>query len=309
MRSAPAALPRVALDATHHLVLLDVDAARARILANDAFMQNLTPLDRQVRMGKSTPVTHAEFVDYVAAQVRAFQPAQIEKLAVMTERVGAALNELGLMDLVPAEIEVVQTSGAEEGFGPIFDLSYTRNHVMYINTRALALISRQLLLHELLHVMCSERPALQERLFASLGFLPVGAPSLRPEHAAIRLTMPENATPRHALRARFEGHSVLAMPLTFVPEPYTSGGMVDVSVSLWGILGPHNDVTALVPIEKLEGWEEQLGKNTQMLASPEEVLAENFVLLVLGKPEPPSPEILTRMLAVLRSEQAVKRGR
>jgi hypothetical protein len=44
---------------------------------------------------------------------------------------------------------------------------------------------------------------------------------------------------------------------------------------------------------------EQIGRNTEYVIHPEEVLADNFALLVLKKANVPSPEILQKMREVL----------
>jgi hypothetical protein len=42
-----------------------------------------------------------------------------------------------------------------------------------------------------------------------------------------------------------------------------------------------------------------VGRNTDYIIHPEEILAENFALLVLGAGNVPSPEVLTRMREAL----------
>jgi hypothetical protein len=54
----------------------------------------------------------------------------------------------------------------------------------------------------------------------------------------------------------------------------------------------------------MDGLFEQIGRNTQYLWHPEEILADNFAILVLGelsaKPlSPPSPEVLERLRPIL----------
>jgi hypothetical protein len=44
---------------------------------------------------------------------------------------------------------------------------------------------------------------------------------------------------------------------------------------------------------------EQVGRNTQYIIHPEEILADNFALLVLGESKIPTPEILQKMREVL----------
>ena len=53
--------------------------------------------------------------------------------------------------------------------------------------------------------------------------------------------------------------------------------------------------------EELSGFFEQVGRNTEYIIHPEEILAENFALLILGKQNLPSPEIVEKMRRVLEN--------
>lgn len=45
----------------------------------------------------------------------------------------------------------------------------------------------------------------------------------------------------------------------------------------------------------VSGYLEQVGENTEVENQPEEILAENFALLVIGKEDVPSPKIIKDM--------------
>ena len=75
--------------------------------------------------------------------------------------------------------------------------------------------------------------------------------------------------------------------------------MIDVATSRWAILNDDGTVRLLAAIEELELLIEQVGQNTGALSGPEEILAENFMLLVLGTPAPRSPEVTARIRAIL----------
>ena len=49
----------------------------------------------------------------------------------------------------------------------------------------------------------------------------------------------------------------------------------------------------------LPGYFDQIGRNTQYIIHPEEILADNFVLMIDEKTSVPSPEILQEMRVVL----------
>lgn len=49
----------------------------------------------------------------------------------------------------------------------------------------------------------------------------------------------------------------------------------------------------------MTGFLEQVGENTNYLIHPDEILADNFVLLVTGKKGVPSPEVVEKLGKVL----------
>ena len=57
----------------------------------------------------------------------------------------------------------------------------------------------------------------------------------------------------------------------------------------------------LLGIEDVSGFWEQVGRNTGYILHPEEILADNFMLMILGVPNQPSPEIIKKMERILRS--------
>jgi hypothetical protein len=62
----------------------------------------------------------------------------------------------------------------------------------------------------------------------------------------------------------------------------------------------------VVGLQQVTGFFEQVGQNTQYVIHPEEILADNFALLVLDMPNVKSPAVLIglrRALAEFRSTQ------
>jgi hypothetical protein len=60
-----------------------------------------------------------------------------------------------------------------------------------------------------------------------------------------------------------------------------------------------NSAPKLVGPQAISGFFEQVGRNTQYIIHPEEILADNFALLILGEQNVPSPEVLEKMRKVL----------
>ena len=55
----------------------------------------------------------------------------------------------------------------------------------------------------------------------------------------------------------------------------------------------------LVEVRSVSGFFEQVGRNTQYVIHPEEILADNFAMLVLGDTNVPSPAILDKIKDIL----------
>src|SRR4030095_244472 len=57
-----------------------------------------------------------------------------------------------------------------------------------------------------------------------------------------------------------------------------------------------------VPVNRVAGFFEKVGRNTSYIIHPEEILAENFTILILGSNKTPSPEIISKMRSILAEE-------
>ena len=61
-----------------------------------------------------------------------------------------------------------------------------------------------------------------------------------------------------------------------------------------------NGETIIIPIEQAEDLYEKIGKNTDYVINPEEVLADNFAFMIVEKKDLPTPEVVNRMKEVLK---------
>ena len=66
---------------------------------------------------------------------------------------------------------------------------------------------------------------------------------------------------------------------------------------------PAGSSPRLVGEQHVSGFMEQVGRNTNYIIHPEEILAENFALLVLKENNVASPEILRKMREVLTGKK------
>ncbi len=299
---------RVPLGREHTLLLLPETLGAERITARDAFLAELSDQDRKLRLGTTEAVSDEALLAFLRAQVRSFSPAQVARLEKAAARVAELAEARGVLALVPREVEIVLTTGDEEGTRE-FDLSYTRASVIYLNARALETFPKQLLAHELMHVICAAHPQLREALYASIGFVPREGIRLSPELEARRVTGPEVPRARHAIVVRHEGAEKHALPLTLArTSANVEGSFLEQIEDAWVLLDAEGVATTLVAPDALEGLSAQIGFNTGYLAGPEEILADNFSLLLFAPDKARSPEVLERIRALLVSAASSARA-
>lgn len=62
----------------------------------------------------------------------------------------------------------------------------------------------------------------------------------------------------------------------------------------------------LIEVNGMTGFFEQVGRNTDYLIHPEEILADNFAILVVGDERIVSPEVINRIKKVLEEAQVAQ---
>ena len=294
---------RIPIDAQAAFLLADVESARTLIARKDGFVTGMSELDRQARLGKSGPVSEDELLTHFKAQVRAFAPQQVERMREAAKAIGAALAREHIVLDLPGDVVVVLTSGFEEA-GVQVGVAYTREGVIYLNERALEEVPTYLLSHELFHVYGHYHPDTREKLYEAIGFMPLGKRIAWPEPIeARRVSSPDSPFAEHAIRVRYQGKEKLAVYVCLADGKEATGpSLFDQASTYYALLDPSEasaeklgaDVE-LANYHSFEGFFEQVGYNTGYLAGPEEILADNFEMLLEHPERARTPELLARM--------------
>ncbi len=281
-----------------------------RILATaDDFLRNLSPFDRSARLRTNGPVTPGQFTNFVASQVLPWNEPELNRLREVSQLVSNRLVNWKLP--LPPTVWLVKTTGAEEG-----DAAYTRGAAIVLPasdaTKEPAELER-ILLHELFHIMSRQNPKLRDALYAQIGFLPCGPVELPADYVVRKLTNPDAPIIEHQLKGRVGDRDIHVMPVLYSRESsyrvgdtrpffaYLEFRLMEIAQSAgdWQVVLRAGQPAFHQPAD-LGNFFEQIGRNTQYIIHPEEVLADNFVLLMQGKQDAPNPEIPTRMAETLR---------
>lgn len=284
-----------------------------RILSTkDTFLERMSPFDRAARMKTDHDVSETEFIKFVKSS--ALEWTEHEKNVVETayKNIQTTIARLSLP--LPDKYYVIKTSGEEEG-----NAAYTRRNSIVLPKNILESSGndlKRILAHELFHISSRNNPKLANLLYETIGFHYCGEIRFPSNIASRKITNPDAPMNNYCIQLRLGKETVWAVPILFsrvprydvsrggeffeylqfsfvlVEQPATSGA----PRILYNSSGPR-----LVSMQQVAGFFDKVGKNTDYIIHPEEILADNFALLALDKHDVNSPEVLSRMQHTLET--------
>ena len=284
------------------------EEGRALLTARDDYVQRLSPFDRSAKLKTDKALSEEEYLARVGQNAVAWSADDQAAVQVALAELAPKINALGLD--WPDEVLFVKTTGAEEG-----QAAYTRANAIFLPPGRLAAAAREglsrLIIHELFHVLSRHNPALRDELYAAIGFQPCGEIDLPPKLARVKITNPDAPVNAHCIRLAVNSEPAWMMPIIYSSaETYNvAAGGEFFKYLKFGFLRLNgepgqpavytDDNTRVLDPKSVTGFFEQVGKNTNYIIHPEEILADNFSFLLLEKPDLPSPEVVAKMKEVL----------
>jgi hypothetical protein len=285
------------------------DEGQGILAADDDFTASLSRFDIQCRLKTSADVTLTDWKQFVVQHVRPWQASEIEMLTQSLRRLEKMFAEF-LLPLPPV-IRLVRTTGDEES-----NAAYTRSAAIVLPAKVMGYSSMQLdrlLAHELFHLVSRHDGAVRAKLYQIIGFELCQPIELPPSLAPRRITNPD--APLIDCTTSLTATS--GKPITVAPVLYASTKGYDAKVgptlfqsllfrllvverrgSRWQPVLTKGEALVLDP-QKEPAFLEQIGKNTNYIIHPDEILADNFVRLVMGDKDVPTPRIIAEMRRVL----------
>jgi hypothetical protein len=291
-------------------VFATIAEGRAVLGARDDYVQANSPLERSAKLNTAEPVSEERFRQHMQNAVQDWTPAQQKNLAPLAERMAGFLR--GARWQMPDRILLVQVDATLEDDSP-----HTRANAIMLPQSFYARgpgMMAYLLAHETFHVLSRNNPALREALYASIGFKRCDTVSIPPAVERLRITNPDAVESRHAITLRYQGQALEVLPYIRFPSEAIDprqGFIRQVQVA-WMPVDRQGGACVVragplergLPPQEYQGLYEQIGRNTEYLFHPEEILADNFTQLFLttmrGSTDTvASPEILDKMRAIL----------
>ena len=286
-----------------------VEEAKAILAKRDVYIEGLSPFEREAKIKKAGPVSTGQFVEFIQDQALEWSD---EEKAKLREVIAAAKPKLAkFAKHLPKRITLIKTTGKDEGGTP-----YTRGTSIILPKRRAGQSAKgleRLFYHELFHIISRRNIRLRDELYKVIGYEKCGMVSLPGDMMPRRISNPDAPVVEHCIRVSRDGETYWVAPVLFsrTPryDPETGGTffrylefrlMVIDRKSAKATLKDSKPL--LLKPDAVEGFYEQIGRNTGYIIHPEETLANNFVHLMLKKQDLKNPEIPKKIEQLLLAE-------
>ena len=275
--------------------------------ADDDWVAATGEFYRRAMLGVTSPVSREKLRAFSADTVLPWTPASQGRWTRAMTTLAPRLRELGVA--LPPEVLLVNSSGRDSANAP-----YTRRHAIVMPVAALpdnADMEAFVLAHELFHVVSRRSPALATRLYALIGFEPTASLEWPQEWLPLRIANPDAPHDRHLMRTMLGGRALSLMPLLVMRRAELKPGETFFDVLEIRLLEVSAGDAKTIPVRRdgqpvwhaptdVPDYLARLGGNTEYIFHPEETIADNFALLVTGRPVP-NPGLLKRIGAALNA--------
>ena len=282
-----------------------IEQGRKILGAKDAYTAKLSRFDFAAKMHTLKDVNQNDYRALAADSVVNWSDEEKKNIEPVLEQVSKDLAFLKWQ--FPPTVYLIKTNGREEG-----GMSYTRNNGVVLpgrgNTRLKGLIT-----HELFHVLSRHNPEMRDQLYAVIGFKKGNDIKIPEPLSQMTIANPDCPKLEHYIEVTYEGKKVCGTIVLYSEKPYdvNSGGSFSryMTTKLMIVEQDQKDKLykavlrdgqpQLLNIADVNGFYEQVGRNTNYLIHPEEAMADNFTILAGGRTNVRSPEILEKIRAVL----------
>lgn len=275
---------------------------------SDEFTRALSPFDKQSRMHKKGDISEAEYLKFAQAEALSWEENDRESLTVVMQSIARRLEKAEL--LFPKTIWLVCTSGAEEG-----NAAYTRGNAIMMPRNTLNKDRKdleRLLLHELFHVFSRHDKRLRLKLYELIGFRPLKGFTYPAFLANRRITNPDSPDVAYGISLKIgKDQELIAAPITYAAssdyDPEKDGSFFKQLMFRMLVVEEGDDGWRAVlkdgrpvvfDVRKAPAFFEKVGRNTNYIIHPEEILADNFALLMMQETGE-TPELLKKVGSIV----------
>jgi hypothetical protein len=280
---------------TTTVVFASIEAGQAALQTPDRYTKALSRFDLTSRLRTNDDVTADDLMKLAAQQVVAWSEDDRAKMEPIIASVAERFAKFNLP--LPPNILLIQTTGKEEG-----DAAYCRRHAVILPRRYVGFPASQLepiFIHELFHVLSSHNELLRNSLYEIIGFKPCAEIALPESLADFKITNPDGPLLNYYIELDVDGQRRLAVPFLYSEERFDP----QQSRSFFHPWRPlENERAELITPRTATSLYPSIDCNAEYIIHPDEVLADNFMKLIMQKPDLPNPEIVSKIAEQLMAK-------
>lgn len=231
-----------------------------------------------------------------------------KKITAAFKSLQAKIDKQKLKIKYPQEVILVKTSMKEE----MNVAAYTRRNWIalgekYINESTPESLE-YLLAHEMFHLLTRSNKDFKKSVYSVIGFnvidrelfFPIDIIEKRISNPDIEMydSYAEFTINGQKQKCSMMIYSAIPFSAEKTLSDYLSVGLIPLNESLIPL--QENGQTVIYSIDQAEDFYQKIGKNTEYIINPEEILADNFAYLVTQKKNLPNPEIIQKIAAILK---------
>jgi hypothetical protein len=271
----------------------------------DRWARQLSAFDRAARQRTLEPTTMEELLAFVSGNALSWTSEERAYWSRLVDRLSDAVT--GLMVSVP-EIFLVKTTGLEE-----FGFAYARDRAIVLPQRRLEIAGDErrdffLLAHELFHYLSANNPTLRDSLYELFGFRRIDGFTYPPEledrrvsnptwyadHVSVlidRRRGPAEVVP--LIRPSIPLEEVIRLPAGGPPAIARHLELVLVAVDpqTGRVLRDAAGAPIIYPLDDTD-LADRMARNTSYMIHPQEVIADNFALLMEWRATGVQPDVV-----------------
>lgn len=267
---------------------------------SDQYFDNVQNIEMSIQMKTQFPENASRnnvlksYRSFLQRDVESFTYKEEYKLKAIMNRCFAAISDFN-EQLLPDSILLIKTKGKHYGAG----VFYTRDNCIIIPESDLNSSSSQklekVMMHEIAHIVSRSDKQLQQKLYTSIGFNPIPkskALALNPEFNKHLLFNPDGVDMAWYIELEHEGESKKVVPMIHTTtDGYQSNKKRFFDYLQFDLYELKEEKKAFYILNnapltsKLQStYIHATGGNTFYIIHPDEVFADNFVILMQQKP-------------------------
>lgn len=283
-----------------------LDKAKELLQQEDEFTKSWSQFDIDSRLQKPNG-TRKELFNYISKQTREWNIDEQNAIQSIIASIDEQILKQGYKINFPKEIFFVKTTANEEGGAD----GYTRANYIVLKENVISQPEdelKKIIIHELFHILTRNNPAFRKKMYQIIGFELMNNLEYPYSLKDYRITNPDAPQMDSYIKLKMGRHTITCMMMLYSSQNYSGGEFFKyLNVGFLSLTGDSiksieykENTPVIYNLRQMTGFFEQVGKNTQYIIHPEEILADNFVFAILNKSGLPNQDIVDKLKTKLK---------